>query len=248
MEISIRLIIYVIINGLISYNIPLYAYKYAEYKQKKKAKDMPLNGKSLTKRLKIYAMILSMIYAYISYSFLGTKELVFASIFMFFAVFGVCVDTLIRIIGNEMLLIMLFPALIYRIYMGGFRSFIGSIISILIIILFYLAAGLLTYLHKGLRGIGMGDVKLSMVIAIAVGFPGVISFMGAMAISILLYLFIRFIREPLFIRTIFCPWNTFPMCAPIMAGFLFAIISQSLFCRYDFCRELLTGGFSWMYL
>ena len=86
-----------------------------------------------------------------------------------------------------------------------------------VVILTFGLAMLGTMKLKGVFGVGMGDIKLAMVIALTVGWPGVLTFLGGMAIAIIVYCIVglraRVLRKESF----------FPMCGMIMAGLLFAL-------------------------
>jgi leader peptidase (prepilin peptidase)/N-methyltransferase len=147
----------------------------------------------------------------------GFARAVLCIVFAMFAVFGTTVDSYIRIIGNEMLLIMLPIGILYRIVDGGISSLLGSLIALLVIILTFGLAMLGTKKLKGVIGVGMGDVKLSMVIALTVGFPGVMTFLGGMALAIVAYCVIG-LKTHMLLRS-----SYFPMCGMIMAGLMLTL-------------------------
>ncbi|WP_159442043.1 prepilin peptidase [Clostridium sp. Marseille-P2415] len=134
------------------------------------------------------------------------------------AVFGICVDAFIRIIANEMLWVILAAGLCYRIYLGGPRALWGSAGALLIVIAVFGMTILFTFVRKGTPGVGMGDIKLAMIIAITVGWPGVFYFLTGMAGAIGIYC-LAGMKCGFLARD-----STFPMCGHIMAGFLIALI------------------------
>lgn len=147
----------------------------------------------------------------------GFARAVLCVVFALFAVFGTTVDSYIRIIGNEMLLAMLPIGVLYRIVDGGVSSLLGSLGALLVVILTFGLAMAGTKKLKGVIGVGMGDVKLSMVIALTVGFPGVLSFLGGMAFAIVAYCVVG-------LKTHMLRRNSyFPMCGMIMAGLMITL-------------------------
>lgn len=191
------------------------AYKYVLYKCRKKDRTPPEVKKG---RLWNFACAaVAGVCALISLLFMDTVPTVFCILFALFSVFGTTVDSYIRIIGNEMLLVMLPIGLLYRILAGGFSSLLGSLAALGVVILTFGLAMLGTMKLKGVFGVGMGDIKLAMVIALTVGWPGVLTFLGGMAIAIIVHCVVglraRVLRKDSF----------FPMCGMIMAGLLFAL-------------------------
>lgn len=206
--------------------IPSVANRYISWKQKKKVRKEYRKVKSLAwYALSIAAVVLSV---FLSIVYLEVWEGVFVVIFSAFAVFGIIVDTCIRIIGNEMLLCMFPFGIAYRLMTASTLkgAFVGSLIAVVLMLIFFLAAHLIVYLHKGVRGVGMGDVKLSVVIAITLGVGLFADFILGMAVGMIAYLVFRILKSPFFIRTIFDSDNTFPMCPPIMLGFMYALFAS----------------------
>ena len=224
------LLCFVIVNMAIAMIIPKYAYQYAKYKQEKRGKEF--TGQ-ITTSMRVVSVLSAVAYSLYAYMFLPLTSAVFASIFMMFAIFGVIVDHMIRIIGNEMVGIMLIVANIYRVMDGGFKSLLGSLLAIVCVIAYFALADLIVRLHHGQRGVGMGDVKLAMVIAVAVGFPGIYYFVIGMAIAVLYVVLSRILKNIYLWKQVFNPNNTFPMCGPIMVGLLFTIIQQPVIYHFN---------------
>ncbi len=215
----------VLLFSLVSaYMIPSYAYRYVCWKQLKKGKAAPENFKR--KLWMILSFVFSLIGMSLAVFFLPLWKVFFFAMFLLFSVFGVIVDSCIRIIGNEMLLSLLPVVLLYRFLdsSGPVAALLGSLLAVLVILAFFLLAHLIVYLHKGVRGVGMGDVKLCILIAFALGIQGIVDFALGLAVAIFAYLAWRIIRTPIFLHYIFDTDNTFPMCGPIVCGFLYALL------------------------
>lgn len=202
--------------------IPGYAYKYACWKNKKRGKEKI--STELWKGWKIVFPVVILALGYMSFENFPGWKAIFILVFVLFGVFGIVVDSLIRIIGNEMLLIMLVVGIIYRGVDGGVRSYIGSALGLGIVIAVLLVSAVVTYFFVGARGVGMGDIKLCIVAAVTVGFPGTLYFMLGMAVAMLAYVLLKIVTVPAYIHSIFHVSNTFPMCGVIMAGFITGMV------------------------
>lgn len=223
-----EVIVLTILSAVAAYRLPHFAYQYACYKQNKKGRAQPEGEIRLWQKL--LAAVVAAGYTLFAGWYLPFTETVFATVFMMFAIFGITVDQLIRIIGNEMVGWMFLVAVIYRIYSGGVKSLLNALLAIGCVIAYFALADLIVRLHKGVRGVGMGDVKLAMVIALAVGFPNIYYFVLGMVIAMVSVILYRIIKTPVWIKLMFDTRNTFPMCGPIMVGLLFTIV-QTPICK-----------------
>lgn len=205
-----------LMSGSIAYFIPKLSYSFACYKSRQKG--YPLLWSAPGMRWKYFSMLFSAAVAGVSGCWMPIGQAVFVMIICHIAVFGICMDTFMRIIANEMLWIILAAGLSYRLYSGGLRALWGSAGALLLVIAVFSMTALFTFARKGTAGVGMGDVKLAMIIAITVGWPGVFYFLAGMAGTIGIYC----------ITGVKCGWlnrgSTFPMCGHIMAGFLAALL------------------------
>ncbi len=224
----VPLLIILLISAGVSFGIPAFSYQYVNWKLEKKGKE-PLGNEGIA-QWRIICFVVFAAVAYLMVALIPTKELWLGIIFLGFALFGIIVDSRIRIIGNEMLLAMLPFGLIYRALTASTvgDAFLGSLLAMLMVGAFLYIAHLITWLHKKVRGVGMGDIKLSLLIALTLGVSGSLNFLLGLALGMLFYLSVRIIRNPKFLITIFHVNNTFPMCGPIMIGFLFALIFSDL--------------------
>ena len=211
---------------IISYYIPKFAYKYANWKLTKKGNDTLKEYKyKLWVPVSMIAMILSIL---VSVYYLPFWKLIFVLVFTCFAVFGAIVDDTISIIGNEMLLYMLPVGLVYRFIDGGLTlgNIGGSLLAVLVVIAFFTVTHFIVYFHKGVRGVGMGDVKLSVLIALTVGMLGIYDFIIGLAIGVLIHISYKIIKYPIYLKNMLKVSSTFPMCAAIMFGLWFAVVAR----------------------
>lgn len=95
----------------------------------------------------------------------------------------ILVDLRVRLIPNEMLLAMMVMGLILQGQTAGLDGVVPAIFSAVVIFCIYMGLGNFMGLYK----IGAGDVKLSFVMAVALGYPCIMWAMLAMACSMLLF-------------------------------------------------------------
>lgn len=200
---------------LSGYFIPDLSHSFARYKSNRKGYPMPRRRPDF--RWRGLSMLFTAGVTGISCFLLPFDRALFVMIICNIAVFGICVDAFIRIIANEMLWIILAAGLCYRIYFGGLRALWGSAWALLLVIAVFGMTILFTFVRKGTPGVGMGDIKLAMIIAITVGWPGVFYFLTGMAGAIGIYC-LAGMKCGFLARD-----STFPMCGHIMAGFLIAL-------------------------
>lgn len=97
------------------------------------------------------------------------------------------IDIKIRIIPNELILVLcLALGITYQTFNYGLEGILGSIICMVFIMIVFTA--LATFM--GLGKVGAGDVKLAGAIGFALGYPSVVTAMGAMAAVLLGYILI----------------------------------------------------------
>lgn len=140
-------------------------------------------------------------------------------VFVLIALTATVVDAQIRIIANEMVLLLLVLGIIYRIIVGGAHSLLGSLGALAFVVAIFGGAAFITKIIIKNIGIGAGDLKLAMAIAITVGYPGVFYFLGGMAAAIGGYCV-----TGLMLRLL-TPKSTFSMCGHIMIGFLIVLFA-----------------------
>lgn len=203
-------------SSLVGYFIPELSYSFACYKCGRKGYPRPLKIPGL--RWKGFSLIFTTGVTGLSSFLLPIDQAIFTVFICYIAAFGICVDRLIRIIANEMLWAILAAGVIYRIHSDGLGGLFGSAGAMVLVVVIFGLTMLFTYVRKGTAGVGMGDVKLAMIIGITVGFPGVFYFLTGMACVIGFYC-LAGMKYGFLVRD-----STFPMCGHIMAGFLIALL------------------------
>lgn len=138
------------------------------------------------------------------------------------AIISVFVDHYINIIANEAVVVLFVVGIVYRILAGGFSSLLGSLEALGVVIVLF--GGLAAVFLKvvGVPGVGAGDLKYAMVIAIAVGWPGVFYFLAGMAAALLVHCFIGVKFRNMVMR------SGFPMCLQLSIGLLAALFLPAI--------------------
>lgn len=204
--------------------MPEAGYRYACYKAEKKNIDRPEKTGAVLLQWGSVAAFATLTVFLIFMTSAPAWKMLFFVLFGAFAIMGVVVDSLIRIIGNEMLVVMLCFGIVYRVMDGGWHSALTAFVGVAFTTAFFAIAGVVVYLHKGVRGVGMGDVKLALVVAFTAGWPGTVYFALGTSAAMLLYVLYQAYRNRYQLHMIFDVRNRFPMCLPIMTGFICSLI------------------------
>ena len=162
----------------------------------------------------------AIIFAYYLYLLMMVESTPFM---LFYALVGACVllvrhvDQHIRIIPNELVLVILFLGLLKQSYLYEFKGLMESLFSMIIVLgIFYLSAQLSKH-QFGEVGVGAGDVKLTA--AMAVFFPRqelMIFLMSIVAIMIIYFVYGMLILK-IKMKT------SFPMGVQLSYAFLLSI-------------------------
>lgn len=209
-------VIFAAIGGILGIGIGLFLPKIVSYILRYKCNqrniEMPLF--KLSQQTKLILFILHAALYVAAFWLMPVTSAVLTCVFITVAIVSAIIDYHIHIIANEIVLFLLLTGIVYRFIDGGFSSLIGALWAFLITIGIFGGAAVFTYWRKGTIGIGAGDLKLVMAIAVTVGYPGVFYFLAGIAAAIILYCFVG-------LKFRMLTWNSsFPMCAHIMIGFL----------------------------
>ena len=210
----------IMIGGFLGLILGLNLFKLSEkiinYKCNQLNKELPSEDIVSKKMKNIFIIIHTLLYI-LGFYFIPIPQSIFVAIFITLALVITLVDISIRIIPNESVLFLLTIGVIYRIVDGGIASLKGSLLGLLLITGLFLGCGLIVYFMRGTIGVGAGDLKLAMVIAITIGYPGVIYFLFGLAIALLGYLGIKIVSRTFIIGT------SFAMGGQILVGFILAL-------------------------
>lgn len=195
--------------------IPAASQKIIQYKCQKKNKAMP--EFYLARFYKILLVILNGIVFAAAGCLMPLQSAWLVCVFTFTALVSILVDNHIRIICNEVVLFILVLGIAYRLIGGGLYALLGSLAALGIVIVVFGSAAALTKIFTKELGVGAGDLKLSMAVAVTVGLSGVFYFLAGVAVAIGGYCVLGLIYKFLTRK------STFPMCAHIMFGFVGAL-------------------------
>lgn len=210
-----KLIIFAIIGLYTGYIIPKLSLKLIKYKKKTKNIDSK-EAQLFDSRINILIILFNTV----AWSFTAyTAESLFAaaliSIQISLGIIFAYIDIKIRIIPNELVLVLLTLGIIYQAFNYGLEGILGSIICMVFIMIVFTA--LATFM--GLGKVGAGDVKLAGAIGFALGYPSVVTAMGAMAALLLSYILIGLALRKIRLTTML------PLAPFLVAGYIFALVT-----------------------
>ncbi|TEB12144.1 Type IV leader peptidase family protein [Pelotomaculum sp. FP] len=207
--------VFLCVGLAIGFIIPSLAQKMIQYKCTKRHQNIPAFY-MLKWHEQILMLLSASLFALAGWQ-MPLEEALLVCVFVLIALTATVIDTQIRIIANEIVLLLLALGIIYRIIAGGAYSLSGSLGALGFVVVIFGGTALITKLFMKNIGIGAGDIKLAMAIAITVGYPGIFNFLGGMAVAIGGYC-VAGLQLGLL-----TPKSTFPMCGHIMAGLLIAL-------------------------
>lgn len=208
------------LGGLAGLLIGLYIFKISDWVIKYKSNQLsrtPASVISIFKQVKIFLVSLHTLLYIITFNLVSLPEAILIGFFITLSFVITLVDVYMGIIPNESVLIILVAGIVYRMINGGLTSFKGSLLGLGFIVLVFGITGAIVYFTRGTIGVGAGDLKLAMVAAITLGFPGTLYLLLGMAIALLGYLAIKLATRTLVMG------SSFPMAGQIMVGFIIAL-------------------------
>jgi leader peptidase (prepilin peptidase)/N-methyltransferase len=210
-----KLIIFAIIGLYTGYIIPKLSLKLIEYKKKTKNIESK-EAQLFDSRINILIILFNgAAWCFTAY----TAESLFAAILICVQIsLGIIfayIDIKIRIIPNELILVLLALGITYQTFNYGLEGIFGAIICMIFIMIVFTA--LATFM--GLGKVGAGDVKLAGAIGFALGYPSVVTAMGAMAALLLSYILIGLALRKIRLTTML------PLAPFLVAGYIFALVT-----------------------
>lgn len=199
---------------------PMVVEAVVEYKQRQRTKALEDRAYSIV----FYRLICFIVGCGVTYLAQTHYELLPMSIVIligFMACVGTLVDNRIRIIPNEMVIVLFVLGLILRFISGGLNQiFVGLICVVGTILIFALSYVVSKMFSKGMIPVGAGDLKLLMAMAMIVSYPGIMYAVFGIAVSMLLYIFIGAILKKITF------YSYLPMAGFIYLGILIGIFSK----------------------
>lgn len=197
------------------YLLPL-AERIIAYKLRKKTQEVYVYPWNATEKriCMLAAVLLSMSAGY----YFSTVQSVLICVFFFVAIIVALIDHRIRIIPNELVLLVFLVGFFFNLTEGGARHLLFSVLSCLATFCLFLLTAWITYFFVKSIGVGAGDIKLASAIAFAVGFNRLSWFYAGIGFALLVYIVIGFYLKRIKIG------STFPMGGQIMAGGIMAYL------------------------
>lgn len=208
----------VIIGIIIGVNIFKIKDKIVEYKCKQLGRDLP-EGDKFSMVFKILFIGLHTLLYLAAFILMPLSTAIFVALFITLSALFTLVDISIRIIPNEMVLILLLLGILYNTVGNGIGFIKPSLLGLLFIIFLFGLTSLIVYFMKGTIGVGAGDIKLAMVVGIIIGYPDIIYFLLGMAVAMLAYIGFKYISKRMLMGTSIMG-TSFPMAVQIAVGFI----------------------------
>lgn len=211
-------IIFILLLGLagsvLGFEIPIIANGIASYKCRKKNSELIPNSRYTAPILKLGLCILNgctwTISGILSENLTAT---ILISVLFSTAVLIAIIDLRIRIVPNELLLVMIFEGIAFQAVQFGFMAILMSTICMIaMIVLFTAVAGFM-----GFDKVGAGDVKLAGAMGLALGYPYTIT-----ALLIMSAVFLIFSMVGLAIRKLSLK-SMLPFAPFMMTGMVFTL-------------------------
>jgi len=128
------------------------------------------------------------------------------------------IDINIRIIPNEIILFVIIIGIIFQVVNYSPKSILTAIISMMVMMaVFTSVAGFV-----GFGKVGAGDVKLAGAMGLSLGYPLIITAVGAMAIVLLVFIGIGLLSKKLYLSTML------PLAPFIISGFIVSLFTVLL--------------------
>ena len=204
-----KLIALTILGLFVGYMIPRISLKIIEYKKKITSTNSDEN--------KLINLLIILFNAAAWYFTAFTVDNLFVAVLiciqMSLGIILAYIDIKIRIIPNELILVLLVLGIIFQAFNYGLEGILGAIISMIFIMIVFTA--LATFM--GLGKVGAGDVKLAGAIGFALGYPSIVTAMGAMAAVLLSFILIGLVTKKIRMTTML------PLAPFLVVGYIFAL-------------------------
>lgn len=148
----------------------------------------------------------------VAFYYLELYESIFTSIMCVIAVFGARLDERIRIIPNELVLLILTLGLVNQLVTNGLKGLGSGFLALIITAGIFFISAFITKLISSSIGVGAGDIKLAMALSLMMGIENVFTFLIGIVLFLLFYIMVGFLTKRISVG------SSFPMCTQIMGG------------------------------
>lgn len=203
---------------LIGFNIPCFSFKIMEYK------------KGLGNVIKKYGFLYSKFFQLISCIFNGASwyfvSIKIDNLFLAFLVVlmistGIIIafiDVNIRIIPNELVLVLLILGLIFQLSSYGLKSLLPAFVSMAVMMAVFISvAGFV-----GFGKVGAGDVKLAAAMGLSLSYPHIVTAVIIMAIVLIVFIGVGFFLKKIYMTTML------PLAPFMISGYIFSLLYLSI--------------------
>ncbi|PKM72296.1 MAG: hypothetical protein CVU91_09870 [Firmicutes bacterium HGW-Firmicutes-16] len=206
---------FLLMGAALGYVIPNIAQKLALYKYRKKGMSLEVDSRYTVLPVKVGLCVLNGA-AWLLAGYLADNFLIAALVSVLFstALLMALVDIRIRIVPNELLLVLIILGLAFQAAQFGFAAIIPAILcTVAMMFLFSTVAGFV-----GFDKVGAGDVKLAGGMGLALGYPAIISGLVIMSAVFLLFTLVGLLTKKLTLKTMV------PFAPFMMTGMVFALL------------------------
>jgi leader peptidase (prepilin peptidase)/N-methyltransferase len=208
-------IMYAAIGGLLGYYIPYFSFKIMEYKNGNNNTD----NIRITVKSQLVKICLALFNSSIWYLCINNVDsgivAILVSIQVTLGLLIAFIDVKIRIIPNELVLTILILGIIFQTLLFGMYGIIGSIMSMIFIMIIFTAVAI----FMGLGKVGAGDVKLAGAIGFALGYPLIVTAIVTMSIVLFTYIITGLVLKKIKMTTML------PLAPFLVSGYIVALIS-----------------------
>lgn len=214
-----KIIILVLLAGLgltIGYNVSKIVDEAVIWKEKQNNKTYTLHRNEYNWDKWVNGILISAGFG-LGFYYFGLYKAIFSSIMLVLAVFGARLDQRIRIIPNELVLLIFGIGLIHQLVTNGLKGIGSGFLALLITGVIFFLSAFITRLLSGSIGVGAGDIKLAMALSMIMGMENIFLFLIGIVFFLAFYILAGFLMRTISIG------NTFPMCTQIMGGAMVAL-------------------------
>ena len=206
---------FLLAGAALGFVLPVISQKLAQYKYRKKSLIFEDDSRYTTLLIKLGLCVLNG-GSWLFSVFCAESIIVAAllSILFSIALLTALVDIQIRIIPNELLLVMIILGLAFQAVQFGFSALLSAFLCMVaMMFLFSAVAGFI-----GFDKVGAGDVKLAGVMGLALGYPSIISGLIIMSAIFVLFTLAGLVTKKLTLKTMV------PFAPFMMTGMVFALL------------------------
>jgi leader peptidase (prepilin peptidase)/N-methyltransferase len=216
-------IVLLIIGAALGFLLPGISEKIARYKMTKKNKFLEPDRRFPAPALKIFLCIVNALAWFIAgFWMTGLLSSALISLLFSLCLIVAVIDMRVRIIPNELVLIMVILGGVFQASHYGLEPFIFSLVCMVVMMsVFTAVAGIM-----GFGKVGAGDVKLAGVMGISLGYPNIIIALIIMSAILLIYIAIGLLLKKLTLQSFF-PLAPFMMSGMALA-FIYMILSPQV--------------------